>query len=536
MGRGTNYKQAKLGEQWDAIVIGSGLGGLSAAWLLAFYGKKRVLVLERHYEAGGFTHTFHRPGYEWDVGLHYIGEMQDKESGPRRAFDHLTGGAVQWAAMPEVYDRALIEGRSFDFTAGKERLREGLKESFPAEASAIDRYVAAVDACNRASGLYYAEKAIPGPAAALAGGLMRAGYMKWARRTTREVLENLTASRELMGVLTAQWGDYGMPPGTSSFAVHATIVAHYFAGASYPVGGASAIAEAMIPRIEENGSAVVTSAEVAEILVADGKAAGVRMADGREFRAGLVVSNSGAANTFERLVPAEVTAVDALRKELRKLPPSTAHISLYLGLDASSDELGLKGTNLWVYPSSDHDENVKRFARDLDGPFPVVYISFPSAKDPSFASRYPGKSTIEAITLVPYEAFARWGDTRWKRRGSDYDELKLRLTARLREEVERQVPAAVGRIAYTEISTPVTTRHFMNYRHGEIYGVSSSPERFLMRGLGARTPVKGLYLTGQDVASLGVMGAMFGGVICASAALGRNLMSTLSKPFVAQDV
>ena len=76
--KGTPYKQAKLDEKWDAIVIGSGIGGLAAAVLLGQHGGKRVLVLERHYEAGGFTHTFHRPGYQWDVGVHYIGEMQDE--------------------------------------------------------------------------------------------------------------------------------------------------------------------------------------------------------------------------------------------------------------------------------------------------------------------------------------------------------------------------------------------------------------------------------------------------------------------------
>ena len=92
--KGTPYKQAILDEQWDAIVIGSGIGGLTAAILLAQHGGKRVLVLERHYEAGGFTHTFHRPGYQWDVGVHYIGEMQNKNSPVRRAFDHVTGGGV----------------------------------------------------------------------------------------------------------------------------------------------------------------------------------------------------------------------------------------------------------------------------------------------------------------------------------------------------------------------------------------------------------------------------------------------------------
>ena len=78
MAIGSPYKQVKPAERWDAIVIGSGIGGLTAAVLLAVHGGKRVLVLERHYEAGGFTHTFHRPGYEWDVGLHYIGQVQDE--------------------------------------------------------------------------------------------------------------------------------------------------------------------------------------------------------------------------------------------------------------------------------------------------------------------------------------------------------------------------------------------------------------------------------------------------------------------------
>src|SRR5271167_2197999 len=154
MAIGTPYKQAKLAEQWDAIVIGSGIGGLSAAVLLAAHGGKRVLVLERHYESGGFTHTFHRPGYEWDVGLHYIGQVEDERSSVRRAFDHVTAGMVQWQAMSEIYDRFIIEGRTFDLVAGLDRFRDGMKQFFPREARAIDRYIAAVQACNRASGLY----------------------------------------------------------------------------------------------------------------------------------------------------------------------------------------------------------------------------------------------------------------------------------------------------------------------------------------------------------------------------------------------
>ena len=204
--------------------------------------------------------------------------------------------------------------------------------------------------------------------------------------------------------------------------------------------------------------------------------------------------------------------------------------SLYVGLSKSDAALGLQGTNLWVYPSFDHDANVERFARDIDAPLPGVYLSFPSAKDPDFQRRHPGKSTVEAITMLPYAAFDRWGDTRWKRRGDEYDALKEQLAARLLAELERQAPSVVGNIAYTELSTPVTTRHFMNYGHGEIYGVASTPDRFLTRELGARTPIRGLYLTGQDAASLGVVGALYGGVIGASVASGKNFFSVVSKP------
>jgi all-trans-retinol 13,14-reductase len=175
---------------------------------------------------------------------------------------------------------------------------------------------------------------------------------------------------------------------------------------------------------------------------------------------------------------------------------------------------------------------VERFAQDIDAPLPGVYLSFPSAKDPDFQRRHPGRGAVEAITMLPYATFERWGDTRWKRRGDEYDALKERLAARLLAELERQASAVVDNIAYTELSTPVTTRHFMNYGHGEIYGIASTPERFLTRALGARTPIRGLYLTGQDAASLGVVGALYGGVIGASVATGKNIFSVVSKPCI----
>ncbi|MGO9640789.1 MAG: phytoene desaturase family protein [Candidatus Acidiferrales bacterium] len=531
---GSPYKTSDAREEsWDAIVIGSGIGGLTAAALLARHAGKRVLVLERHYVAGGFTHSFHRPGYEWDVGVHYIGEVQQSSSPVRAMFDNLSEGRLEWNPMPEVYDRIRMGEKEYEFVAGLANFRERMKSYFPGDGAAVDCYIAAVLSCAKAMGRFFAEKAVPLAIARVVGSFLRAPFLRWARRTTAEVLAEITPNRELAGVLAGQWGNYGLPPSQSSFAVHATIAAHYFEGASYPIGGAARIAASIAPAIEKTGGKILVSAEVVEILL-DRKrhASGVRMSDGREIRAGLVISDAGAANTYRRLLPNSAPGISEVLDELRPLAPSMAHVCLYVGLRQSAAELGLDGTNLWVHPGYNLDANC---ARSLDQHFspPLLFISFPSAKDPDFERRHPGRATIEVVAPVPYEWFRRWEHTRWKKRAPEYDVLKEAISGKLREELEKHVPAVSGKIDYAELSTPLSTRHFMNSECGEAYGFAATPARFQARCLTPRTPVRNLYLTGQDAAILGVTGAMFGGVLCASVILRRNLISAITKPVLA---
>ncbi len=370
--------------------------------------------------------------------------------------------------MPDVYDRIVIAGRGYDFPTGMERFREHMKQYFPEEAAAIDKYIAAVCAAVAASGMYFAEKAIPGPIARLVGPLMRRKFLRYSDRTTAQVIGALTRNQELIAVLTGQWGDYGLPPAQSSFAMHATIAYHYFEGAAYPVGGASEIAASMAPIIERAGGQIMVSAEVAEILLEGG---GARLAcawpTARKFAPGTIISDAGASNTYTRLLPAELSAHFGVLEEMKNIPPSIAHLCLYAGLRRGADEPEFGGANLWIYGDADHDASLARFEKDPGGPFPVLFISFPSAKDPTFAERYPGRSTIEVVAPIPYGMFDRWADTAWKRRGAEYNELKQKLTARLQEELERNVPATRGKIEAAEISTPLSTRHFANYLMGK---------------------------------------------------------------------
>ncbi len=491
---------------FDAIVIGSGIGGLVAAAALARFGQQRVLVLERHYRIGGYTHVFTRPGYEWDVGVHYVGSV-----GPRGAlrplFDQLTDGKLEWAPLPAVYDAIELGSRRYELVAGARRFVDTLAQSFPKERAALEQYVALVNATARRSQLHH-----------LAGSKRPLDL-----RTTWEVLRTLTQNDELIAVLTAQYGDYGLPPRQSAFAMHAAVVEHYLEGAWYPVGGSSMLARTLAPGIEAAGGELVTSAEVESVLVEQGAAVGVKLTSGEELRAKTIISDAGLPNTLGKLLP-----VAHRPSELQHAPASAAYLCLYLGFKKTDAELGLTGTNLWLYPDGQHDENAARFAANPDAPFPLLYLSFPSAKDPDFQRRHPGRATVEVITMANWEWFSKWAGTAWQKRGPEYEALKERFTARMLAEVFRRLPQLEGHVDHAELSTPLSAAHFAGHPRGEIYGLDASPARLALP-IRARTPVPGLFLTGADLATCGVGGAAFGGALCASAILGQHVLRELMR-------
>lgn len=526
---GQPYRKHDPQERFDAIVIGSGIGGLATAALLAKHGGKKVLVLERHFTPGGFTHVYRRRGYEWDVGVHYIGHVDHPESGTRRMFDHLTDGRLEWESMGEVYDRIIVGGKAYDYVAGPDAFAARMKEYFPAEAKAIDRYVSLIRGVPKWAGLYFGEKAIPGALASVLGPLMRAPFQRWAKRTTGEVLAGLTDDRELAAVLAGQFGDYGLPPGQGSFAMHAILARHYLWGGSYPIGGSGAIAAKIAPLIEAKGGKILYYADVKEILVIGELAIGVRMADGSEITAPLVISDAGASNTYLRLLPRPVADAHGLTQRMRRVKASVGHACLYAGLRGTAEEIGLPRHNLWIYPGPDHDANVEAYLKDPEAPLPLVYASFPSAKDPDFERRFPDRATIELITLAPFERYMPWFDSEWGKRSESYEAHKARLAERMLEALYEQLPHVRGKIDYHEVSTPLSTRHFANYERGELYGLEHTPRRFREKFLRPRTPIENLYLTGQDIVSCGVAGAMAAGFLTASVILKKNLMRAATR-------
>jgi all-trans-retinol 13,14-reductase len=520
---GTRYHPDIASRGFDALVIGSGLGGLTTAALLAKAGQ-RVLVLERHYTAGGFTHSFRRRGYEWDVGVHYIGDVHKPHSPMRRVFDTITDGKLAWARMDEVYDSMLIAGQRYDYHSGVKAFREGLLQHFPKAGRDIDAYLAHVRRASQSVPGHFGPRMLPALLQGAAHAAARRLTGDYFARTTFDVLRECTRDAKLASVLVGQWGDYGTPPKQSSFAMHALVAQHYLDGANFPIGGASMIAHHIIPVIEASGGAVLVHAEVESILVNRGRAIGVRMVDGDELLCPQVISACGVHTTVSQLLPQAAAEEAGLVEKVDQLKRSIGHLGLYVGLKGTRESLDLAQTNLWVYRDYDHDASLQRFLKQPNTDFPLMYLSFPSAKDPAWASNHPGTSTIDVIAPAPWAWFERWKDTPWKHRGADYDDFKAQISDRLLDEVYRHVPRARGQVDHVELSTPLSTAHFSNYAAGELYGLEHSPQRFAQRWLTPRTPIKGLYLTGQDILFCGVGSALMSGVLTASSLLGPKLL------------
>ncbi len=524
---GYRYRPSRLAPSYDAIVIGSGMGGLTTAALQSALGR-RVCVLEQHYTAGGFTHSYERNGYEWDVGVHYIGDVGARTR-TRRLFDFLSDGQLEWAPMADEYDRFFIGDRVFSARAGKQAFRENLKRQFPDEHAAIDAYMELLGRTGSALSAFGMSRAMRPWQRSLA-----APYLKWKTpraffRTTYDVLRELTDDEDLIAVICGQWGDMGLPPRQSTFMVHAMIARHYLYGGFYPVGGAWKIADTIIPRIRAAGGEVFTYARVERITVDGGRVSGVQMADGHHIACDTVVSSAGVDNTFRHLLPAALVRASGYERDLEQVEPSFGHLGVYVGLKRTAEELELPGTNFWIYPGNDYDAAVAAFVADPEAPFPVVYISFPSAKDPDYLRRHPGTATIEIVAPAPYQWFEKWQDETWGKRGDDYEALKAGFGDRLMEHLYDKVPQVRGEVDYFEVSTPVSTNWFGGYRNGELYGLAHTPERMQQDWLRPQTRIPGLWLTGQDILTCGVTGAMMSGLLTTLSMVGTRRMAPLMK-------
>jgi phytoene dehydrogenase-like protein len=516
-------------EHWDAIVIGSGLGGLTCAAYLCALGK-RTLVLEAHYVAGGNSQAFRRQirdrQYEFDVGVHYIGEC-----GPDGLITQMLNGLglaeriVFRPLDPDGYSTLYFPGLTFRVPASWNRYRTRLLDTFPEEKEPLGKVVDVLrEVAEQGRRFQRGELALED----MAGEAPL--FLQWGLRPVTDLFAEYALSEAASAVLLGEQGDYAVRPSKTPTALAAGLTDHYMRGAFYPEGGGQAMAGRLVEAIRAYGGEVRTRAPVKRVRVEDGRAVGIELEKtGAELDAPVVVSNADLKRTVLELVGAEHFAAETVER-VRGFRMSLPLFAVYAGLDVDLVAEGLPNTNHWLWGSTDI-EGI--YAQVEDGQLPdenLAYVTVTSLRDPESRHIAPeGYTNLQVMTLVPHD-YDLWNVERGPAEGGryhrdpEYRRRKADLMEELLETAERVVPGLREHTHWKEAATPVTQERFTHSTGGTSYGIEYATDQMGPARIGYATDVEGLFLCGASTpAGHGIANVMFSGLRAAEVATGADL-------------
>ena len=517
-------------DRFDAIIIGAGIGGLTAAAILAKHGRS-VLVLESHYALGGCATVFSRvgknQGYAFDVGLHYIGDC-----GPDGLIPRILHGAgvddIHFLEQaPDGFDTLYFPDFKFKIPRGAETFRASLLAAFPQEAAGIHRYLALLYQVWALMGLHAeplsAFRVLPTSLLAL----------RYLNATVGEFVATCTDNPRLKAILTGQLGVYHQPPSRASLMGHAGVTMHFLHGSFYPAGGGQVLSDRLAEVIERHGNKILLRAKVQRILTSNGRATGVEFNSNalglRTAHASVVISNADIKHTLLTLLGKDTLRPRAAAR-VRHYDMAPAMGVVYLGVKRDIASAGMPNTNLRIYPGYDYEETYHDAAHGKFSARPHVFVGNASLKDPHNPKvAPPGVMNMQLMSLVPSD-FAAWKVTEADyhngsyRKNRDYQQIKEEFAERVINETERVIPGLSKDIVFKEVATPLTVMRYTGASNGTSYGISMIPSQFLHRRPPATTPIKGLLLAGASLRTgHGIFGAMTSGVEAASIVLGAAI-------------
>ena len=475
-------------EEWDDLVVGAGMAGLTVAAMLAAEGR-RVLVLEAHDVPGGYAHTFQIGAWRFCAQVHYIFGCGEGEAIHRLLSRIGLADEVRFHRLdPEGFDHVVVAGERVRVCNGLEKYRDRLARRWPQHEGPLRSYFDAIMAIGREV------DALPQHVRVrdvLTAPLRFPHLLRWRTWTLQRLFDHVGMPPRLQAFLAGQSGDYLLPPERVSLLLHVALVRAYDRGAYYPEKHFKHFIDGVAGSIASRpGCAVRYGAEVARVLTERGRAVGVQTRGGETLRARRVISNVDPRRT------AELVGRDALpARWLRRLDYaySTSSLTLYLGvrgLDLRAHGFG--AWNVWHWPSEDMNATYRRQERgELDDPW--LFISTPTLHTDAPGPCPPGHQILELVTGAPY---ARFAELRARDRVA-YNREKKRLRERMIATVEeRFVPNLSRHVALRVMGTPATNARFCFAPEGNAYGAELTPENIRWSRVPAETPVEGLYMVG----------------------------------------
>ena len=507
------HRDAKC-DAYDTIIVGSGIGGLTSAALLAAAGKK-VLLVERHDRPGGYAHGFSRKQYLFDSGVHLTSGCgpQGYNNGQ---FIHQVLKAVGIQDQVEFisvnpYGRTLFPGLAVNLPQGLEPLIAELTQAFPDQGEALQALMKVCLALTEEISMANDVMPVSDPATIQA---KLPTLFRYRRTTLKSALDDYLSDGRLKAVLASLWPYLGLPPSRLSFLYWSIMFIGYTVdGAYYCKGSFQNFANALATGIKSQGGEVLYKMGVRRIEVDQGQVKGVMLDNGQHIAAPIVISNADMRQTVYSMVGAEhFTAL--FIKKLQRARSSSSIFVVYIATDLDLTKLDVAHESFY-FDSFDHEAS---YTTALSGKANWFSATVPTLIDPSLAPA--GEHLIMLTTLVAYDAVRSW-----KAAKQNYQDRILAMA-------EVHIPGLKDHLLWIESGTPRTMERYTLNEYGAAYGWEPSPEQIGPNRPGNESSIGGLYFAGHwSAPGGGVYGVTVSGVQTAQAILGSKNLAEFWQQF-----
>jgi prolycopene isomerase len=469
--------------QYDAIVIGAGNGGLTASTALAQKGLN-VLLLERHNIPGGCATSFCRGRFEFEIALHQLSGLGTPEMpGPLR-MDLDSLGVMQDLEFVEISDLYSVQnpdGFHITLKPDKEKILDELKNTFPHEKEAIDAFFDLVyQYANDMIGAFIFRD----PEAS------REKYpnlYRYAFKPAQSVIDDFFSDPLLKAVLSVYWGYLGVSTDQMAFAYLAMLLFQYIEFKPFHVkGGSQALSNTILNKFLSHGGTVRFNCGAGRILTEGDAVQGVVTDQGDVVSSGYIVSNASPMVTYGQLIGEEQIPEKTIT-EVKSRPLSTSAFTLFVGFDCDPQDIGINESTNFLMMNTDMSINNHDRMRKIDIDDELMVLSCYDVSDPEFSPE--GACQANIVTL-------KYGEPWLRLPPQQYIDVKYRCAEKMLQRVQAIYPDIRAHIEEIEVGTPLTHMRYLGHPLGAIYGFEQQTKNSLFFQPGRFTPIKGLYFAG----------------------------------------